>query len=233
MTHPLSQPSRRRRGEEGVLQERPSNDSFVLSYLALRKSIGIIGVALPVVLALGKIALGDPGIESSISGYYYTNMRDVFVGSMCAIAVFLMSYRGYERSDEIAGDLACVFALGVALFPTTPEISPSALDRIVGGVHLLSAACFLLTLAYFSLVLFRKTHPHTAPTERKVLRNKVYRVCGYVIVVCIALIALLIGSGWSQVLSRFDPVFWLESAAVVAFGISWLTKGETFLRDRV
>lgn len=214
------------------MQKRLSNDSFVLSYLALRRSVGIIGVALPFVLALGKITFGDPGIESSISSYYHTNMRDVFVGSMCAIAVFLMSYRGYERTDRIAGDLACVFALGVALFPTTPEVSPSAVDRFAGGVHLLSAACFLMTLAYFSLVLFRKTHPDTAPTERKLLRNKVYTVCGYVILASIALIVVLASTQAGQALDHLDPVFWLESTAVVAFGISWLTKGETFLRDR-
>src|SRR5712671_5197551 len=94
------------------------NNSLVISYLALRKAVGIIGIALPFVLAFGKILLDGPGIQSSVSAYYYTGMRDVFVGSLCAIAVFLMSYRGYERKDDIAGDLACVFALGVALLPT-------------------------------------------------------------------------------------------------------------------
>jgi len=86
----------------------------------LRKAIGIIGISLPFVLAFGKIILGSPGIQSSISGYYYTGMRDVFVGSLCAIAVFMMSYKGYDHRDELAGDLACAFASGVALFPITP-----------------------------------------------------------------------------------------------------------------
>jgi hypothetical protein len=30
---------------------------------------------------------------------------------------------------------------------------------------------------------------------------------------------------------ELDPVFWLESLAVVAFGVSWLTKGEMILKD--
>jgi hypothetical protein len=30
---------------------------------------------------------------------------------------------------------------------------------------------------------------------------------------------------------RLTPVFWLESVAVVAFGVSWLVKGETILKD--
>src|SRR6267378_5672793 len=104
---------------------RPSgpNGSLVLSYLGLRKAVGIIGSALPFVLAFGKMLLEGPGIQDSISGYYYTDMRNVFVGSLCAIGVFLMSCRGYDRKDEIAGYLACVFAIGVALFPTTQAIA--------------------------------------------------------------------------------------------------------------
>jgi hypothetical protein len=34
---------------------------------------------------------------------------------------------------------------------------------------------------------------------------------------------------WQQV----DPVFWLESVSVIAFGISWLVKGEFILGDPV
>jgi len=175
--------------------------------------------------------LEGQGIQDSISSYYHTGMRDVFVGSLCAIAVFLMSYRGYERKDDIAGDLGCVFALGVALFPTTPEVSATSREEIIGSLHLVSAACFLLTLAYFSLVLFRKTDPSKTPTRRKLQRNLVYTFCGYTIVACIALIAVVAFMSSDSPLTRLDPVFWLESAAVVAFGVSWLTKGEAILRD--
>jgi len=52
------------------------------------------------VLILGKILyFRDPGIQDSISSYYYTDMRDVLVGSLCAIGVFLWSYRGYDDPD--------------------------------------------------------------------------------------------------------------------------------------
>src|SRR5207245_4583836 len=76
-------------------QQRGTEDTLVLSYLELRKAVGIIGFALPFALAFGKILLQGRGIQSSISGYYYTDMRNVFVGSLCAIGVFLMSCRGY------------------------------------------------------------------------------------------------------------------------------------------
>ena len=207
-----------------------ANDSLVLSYLSLRRAVGLIGIALPFVLACGEILLKGWGLRGSISSYYYTAMGDVFVGSMCAIAVFLMSYRGYERKDDFAGNLACVFALGVALFPTAPAVSVTPRDNVVGALHLFFAACFLLTLAYFSLRLFRLTAPN--PTPQKLQRNKIYTVCGYTILVCVALCAVVKLLPGNALLLKFSPLFWLEGVAVVAFGVSWLTKGEAILADK-
>ena len=83
----------------------------------------------------------------------------------------------------------------------------------------------------FCLALFRRTHVDGTMTPQKVDRNRVYTVCGYAIVACIVLIfvdsVFLRNSG----LARFDPVFWLETVAVISFGVSWLTKGETLLGD--
>lgn len=50
-------------------------------------------------------------------------------------------------------------AIGVAFFPTTPEDDHAQIDRIIGYAHYGFAAAFFLTLAYFCLVLFRKTDP--------------------------------------------------------------------------
>lgn len=213
-------------------QQSGPQDSLVLSYLSLRKAVGIIGVGLPFVLAIGKLLLQGPGIEGSISFYYYTVMGNVFVGSLCAIGVFLMSTRGYDRSDEIAGRLACFFAVGVALFPTTPSQNAPLRAQIIGDVHLTFAALLFLTLAFFSIVLFTKTDPSQTPTRQKLQRNIVYRVFGYTIIASILLIAVVQLTPVGSLVGRLDPVFWLESTAVVAFGVSWLTKGEAILKDQ-
>lgn len=208
------------------------NDSLVVSYLTLRKAIGIVGIALPFVLALGNVLAGGAGIVSSVSGYYWTAMRDVLVGSLCAIGVFLLSYRGYEKTDDVAGDLACVLALGVALCPTAPPAGATAAQLLVGKLHFGFAAGLFLVLAFFSLVLFRKTDPSAPPTPRKLQRNVVYTVCGYVILACIALAAGVSLFADDSPVKRLRPVFWLEATAIVAFGVSWLTKGEAILGDR-
>ena len=106
------------------------DDSLVLSYLGLRKAIGLIGMTLPFVLAFGKVAFESPGLQSSVSAYYYTVMRDVFVGSMCALAVFFMSYRGYEPQDALAGKLTCVFALAHAGPHLIEVVVPSAFSGL-------------------------------------------------------------------------------------------------------
>jgi hypothetical protein len=205
---------------------------MVLSYLALRKAIGVIGTALPFVLALGGLILGLGGIEPSISAYYYTGMRNVFVGSLCAIAVFMGSYHGYERADDLLGDVACLSALGVALCPMAPAAGAAPHQVVIGTLHYVFAAIFFLTLAAFCLWLFRKTDGARSPTPRKRTRNAVYLVCGVVILACVAAILLATWVLDDAALDRSGVVFWLEAIAVVAFGSSWLTKGELLLADR-
>jgi hypothetical protein len=214
-------------------EKTESQRSLIFSYLTLRKTIGLLGMAFPFILSLGALILFETGLQKSISSYYHTGMRDVFVGILCVIGFFLFSYRGYKRADDIAGDLACVFAIGVALFPTTLDRATSGGTDFIGYIHLTFAALFFMTLIYFSLCLFTKTDPGKQPSRRKLLRNKVYRACGYAMSLCIILIviySLLPNEAASQV-GVYKPVFWLEAIAIFAFGISWLTKGEAILKD--
>lgn len=217
-----------------------NNDKLLISYLTLRKSVGGLGFALPIVLVAGTLFFGDcKGVQLSISGYYHTIMRDVFVGIVCAIALFLFAYNGYDKRDKIAAQLASFFAIGLALFPTsqvqpTPicNIASEPLPAFFGILHLLFAAAFFIVLAYFSLFLF--TESDGKMTEEKKRRNTIYRFCGIIMVVCLILITiyfLLIEPELSQP-EKYDVVFYLESIALWAFAASWLVKGEMFIADR-
>lgn len=218
-----SAPGARQQAEE---RAPSSTEGLVISYLTLRKALGVLGVALPVVLAVGDALLGDGrGLQPTISDYYGTGMRDVFVGLLFAMGLFLFSYRGFDWRDELAGKLACLFAIAVALFPTTSAL------RWVRGVHFVSAAALFLTLSVFSLFLFTRTAAGVGPTPQKLKRNRVYRVCGIIILACIAAIAID-GALLDQApLASLKPIFWLETIALWAFGFSWLTKGEFLLKD--
>lgn len=59
-----------------------AKEATTLTYLTLRKAVGAIAVLLPFALAIPWWLLRDHGLRSSISDYYYTGMRNLFVGSL-------------------------------------------------------------------------------------------------------------------------------------------------------
>jgi hypothetical protein len=209
------------------------NDPEVLNYFQLRKIVGIIGFALPFVLSIGKWFTQCPGLQPSISAYYYTDMRNFLVGALCGIALFLFATKGYDHRDEIASRFACIFALGVAFFPTEPPSGASDLQQHIGWIHGLSATLLFVTLGFFCLFQFTQTAPGVAPTLMKRKRNTVYSICGYIIFASIGLCGLF---GVIDLIEKRTVwpthLFWFESAAILAFGFAWLVKGKLFLKDK-
>lgn len=234
-----------------------SNDHLVISYLTLRRALGVLGIGLPFVLAIGGAVFFATGLQESISDYYYTGMGDVFVGIMVAIGLFLASYTGHKNtgqndpllSDNVAGNIASVGAVGLAIFPTAPGPAtdtiariigiamfpaapdPDSIAAIVGIAHFAFAAVFFLTLAYISYFLFTRSDPDKEPTPQKLKRNRVYRACAIAILAALVLIAAAKLVLPESMVDGLKLVFWLEAIAVVAFGTSWLIKGETLLSD--
>jgi hypothetical protein len=195
----------------------------IYSFMALRKAVGWIGILLPFNLMLGVYLIFKGAIPLySLSQYYYSGMRDVLVGALSAIALFLFFYKGYNKWDIWTSNIAGFFALGIALFPTTQ----TGQQDLVGKLHFISAAIFFITLACISLFLFTKKDSN--PTRQKLQRNIIYIVCG-IIILC-SLISLAIYYKFFQS-DNSHFVFWAETIALVAFGLSWLIKGGTLYRD--
>lgn len=211
----------------------------------LRRIVGFLGMALPVVLAVwGFFIMHGWHLQDSISDYYSLRTRDALVGILFVIGWFLFAYKGYEKLDKIAGFLAWIFALCVALFPN----SGCSWEKIV---HFSCAVGMFLVLAFFSLFLFTKTG-HSAKglkstitdfrfgalntgrkiTPEKQKRNIIYIVCGITILVCLLLLGLYMWLWQETPIKDLKPTFWLESIMIWAFGISWFIKGETLLKDK-
>jgi hypothetical protein len=212
-----------------------SESRMAVSYLTVRLAIGVLGMALPFVLAIGGFLLFGYGIQSSISYYARTDMGPVLVGTLFAAGFFLLGYRGYERADDVAGIVAWLSALGVALFTCGPDGGGTPREDFVGTLHLISTVVLFGALVYFSLVLFTKTRPRKNPATRKKTRNIIYKVCGWVMVAClvIAFVYLVLPKGAQAMFTPLHPVYWMEAAALEAFGVSWFVKGEGILKDRV
>lgn len=199
------------------------------SHPFLRKAIGLIVILLPVVLSIGCFLIfNENNLKKSISAYYYTGMGDVFVGTLCAVAMFMFYDTGYNALDDWAGNLAGLFALGVAWFPPT-ESDPITCS---GYVHATFAILLFLTLAAISFFLFPMIVEDYKSTIIKRKRKIIYKICGSAIVACLIAIGVyycLLSHGKCSE-STFE--FWGESVALVAFGISWLTCGHAISPDK-
>ena len=196
-----------------------------VAYRHLRIAIGLLALSLPFAIVLGKGLLDGSWVpQGSISAYYYTSSRNYFVGALCALAVFFLSYeyRSVDefRADNLLSNLASVAALGVAFLPTTRGgVTSTGPEKVVGALHYVCAVALFVILAVFCL--FRFTLSQGKKTPQKVLRNRVYRACGGVIVGCLilCLVALV------AMPDSWRALFWLESIMVCAFALSWLVKG--------
>lgn len=212
--------------------QSPTPDKpFILSYLGMRQIAGWVGVVLPFAIALGNWPVTHR-LEGSISAYYFTRMVSWFCGSLWVIGFFMGGCRGYDKWDELSGRAAGLLALGVALLPMNIDNVPDGWVHYRGWLHWTCAALLFLVLALTSLLLFTRTSD-PVPTIKKLRRNACYRVCGWAMLACIALIGVYnlldkIDHGLYDRLGDYEPVFWLEAGAVVAFGVAWLVKGETF-----
>lgn len=229
-----------RDGQPDNYDQLERENKLVLSYLTVRKIIGILGLLLPLILVLGSMIIGTCcSIQPSISNYYHTIMRDVFVGYMCSLSIFLLAYKGYDIVDRIVSALAGTFGLTLALLPTTFKIPvlPCNIQcdiirpSYIGTIHLVAAGLFLLSLAFFSLFLFTKGE--TTPTPQKIIRNKIYKVAGYIMLTCVGLLIIFFAlpDSVTNPILPLKPVFWLETIAVMAFGFAWLVKGEFLFKD--
>ncbi len=211
--------------------------SLIISYLAMRRMIGILGIGLPFIVILGSSIQGRFILQGSISGYYYTNVRDFFVGLLCGVSLFLISYKGYEKIDNIVTKLSGLFALGIVAFPTSMfsgKVVKVGIflipDDISQYLHLVFSIMFLLLLSFNSIFLFTKHGGH--PSREKKMRNIVYIVCGIVMLSSVICMIVYIAFLTNTFLSKVYPVLIFESISLISFGISWLVKGHTLFKDK-
>lgn len=214
------------------------NEEFVVSYLTLRQMIGWIGLLMPITVRLGALIFEGVRTTDSISAYYYTGMRDVFVSTLVLVGVLLTCYRTPAWRDNAVAIVAGIAAIGIGLFPVDPTFADEirqkypAIDstkcyfnRGFLGYHFLFVITFFALSFYLVYFRFDAFTPQR-PTRQKLTRNKIYKVCGAFMLAAFSAIGIL------AVARKGASIFWPESVAVAAFAIAWLVKGQTILKDR-
>jgi uncharacterized protein DUF998 len=219
-----------------VTQRDPAQNQLIVSYITLRRAVGWIGTLLPVVLITGNQLLFSGQLANtrigtrpsrtltlSLSDYYYTHMRNLLVGALIVLGVFMLCYAGYDGWDRWITNGAGLFLIGIAFFPTAPGVA--------GDIHVVVSALAFILLSVMAF-RFTKTSPGSQPTGRKLARNRVYLICAVVMLSAQAVLGLL-HVAFSSFANTTPVDFVFESLAVMAFGVSWLVKGQALLTDQI
>ena len=189
-----------------------------INTIRLRAIIGWLGMLLPwiVVFLIGYF-------PDSISATWYTNACTVFMIILGSASFLLISYKGYEKIDDILLTCTGIAGLGICIFPcaideVTGTVGTFLIDsEISNGIHFAFAIIFFGLLAYNSFFLFTKGAENM--TKNKKIRNIIFRVCGVGIIASFAI----------MLLPFFRIKVWLaEALALFFFGISFLTKANIY-----
>jgi hypothetical protein len=216
---------------------------YVRSFLALRTLIGALGVALPLMVVFGDRLLfhGQPygrhWPRGSVSVYYYSGLREVFVGTIAAIGVLFIAYKVWERNlENLLSWTAGLAACAIALFPTTPPPQvngdpPLVLSPLqnkfgvtpIADIHYAASVAFLVALAWIIWEFGRRE----GDRDKRVGMKRTPRFWrwfhrGCAMAMGLALLWVVVGSA-AHVTSRATLIG--EWVCAVAFGVSWFWKG--------
>jgi hypothetical protein len=255
---PPSRPQRRtppqkQVGAMSVGAECGQAGSEILSaYMSLRRMVGWIGTLLPATLITGNMIF-TRALPDSMSDYYYTHMRNLLIAALSVLGIFLICYAGYDTWDRWLTNLSGIGLIGVAFCVPSPPmpVTMSTLQRVIADLHFTCAAVALVALSFMALRFTRSyaTPDNPAPgvmnwvraafgfapdgpgpprTRAKQRRDRVYRVCGFSMFGTMAL-AGLANIVPASAKHGIPFLFIFEALTVIAFGVSWLVKGQAMV----
>jgi hypothetical protein len=204
---------------------RAETDGAVATFLLLRKAVGWIGTLLPIVLVAAEAAYSSAPLPNSLSDYYYTPMRNVLVGALCVLGVFLLLYDVGVLADRWITNVAGVGVLGVAFLPGSPAVPHlTTAQEVIGDLHVFFASVAFVGLSVTTWRFSRGDSDGPgapAPSARTAL---FYKVCGGVMLVFVVLsgVAVLLPL---PVQNATLLIFIFEALAIMTFGIPWMVKG--------
>jgi hypothetical protein len=207
----------------------------------------------PLLWFIGKYAMSTP-LQNSMSAYYHTELRDVFVGALIGIGFLLFLYKGFSRREDWALNISGILALGIALFPTNPwpksnaaEQAPSiftckplcdadcmkysdVLDRtsqfmIDASLHGYCAVLFFIPIFLVCAVFSRETlKTIEAPRTRRTFMT-IYLILGATMLVLpLVLLAMREFGAFGHNLCSDATIFAVEWALVWSFATFWIVK---------
>ncbi|WP_372672052.1 hypothetical protein [Amycolatopsis kentuckyensis] len=199
----------------------PPNSETLRSYIAktyyaLRWGMAGIAFLLPFfLLFVGPLTDSLPQPDS-ISGYYHTPLRDVFVGALVTTGTFMVLYKIFTPLENWLLNVAGVSAVLVAMLPcAVPDGRPPAEFTFPVG-HAVFAIITFVCIGLTAIFCANNTIGLLPPGKRKVFRIT-YRTIGVLMIVLPALIGVFDLAGWVN-------LFWVEAAGLWVFSAYWIAK---------
>ena len=96
--------------------------TYTYTYLSLR--VAMISLLVMLLFSVGYQLFFETNgtcLLGSISAYYYTPARPIFVGALCALCVCLVTYRGHSKEEDLLLNFSGIMAAVVAVVPTVPN----------------------------------------------------------------------------------------------------------------
>lgn len=203
------------------------------TYTYLRLGMAGISIIFPLVLWWVGLIF-DVNFQASISSYYHTPMRDIFVGSLITIGSFLLFYQGITKKENFALNCAGILAVVVALTPTAFKKGVGQVkcetfttfpmrgisEATASYIHGTSATLFFIAIAYVCIFTSHGTLKYIVDPRRRKFYQKIYYFLGAgMIAFPIASVLLL------HFLKETNSIaYFVELAAVWVFSAYWLVK---------
>ena len=184
------------------------------------------GILMPFAVALISCTIGHANLTKSISAYYFSVSRDLFVMTLTAAGLLLIAYPGREsavpqlrhsRCEFWVSNLAGIAAFLIPLFPMTtdqalaqlapsPTPAPNFIELTVpqhGTLHLIAAAIFF-GLAMVLAFLFSRREARERAGQHFYIYLGEQIVSG-------------IGQGWNSAAGRWHNI----SGLAILVGLAW------------
>ncbi len=197
----------------------------IINHKTMRAIIGLIALQMPLTVLL----LSGQRELTSISISYWTDSRDIFVGSLIAVGFFLSAYNGTGHGKDLEywlSKAACIFALCVAFFPaegfTNEDVPAKWIQVFTESIGVTTdvihkSAAILLFICLCSLMWFFSSR---AKKKAKLGRSNFYR--GVSLCMLIGMPGMyFIGNAYAL----NDTLFWVEWLGLWLFGVGWLAAG--------
>jgi hypothetical protein len=190
------------------------------TYDGLRIGMAVIALLLPLGLGIGGYYGYGLPLQGSMSAYYHNPMRNVFVGVLWAIGVFLYLYKGYSYAENIFLNIAGVSAILVAMFPMEWECGTEC--KMITPHGIFAVAFFF----FIALVCgFRATDTLCLIKDDTLRRRYRYAYRGAGIAMFLApfiVYGLAVGLQYRE--TQNYAVFLVEAVAIWIFAIYWIVK---------